>query len=316
MANMAPDSDADSAYGDSFFSDTTSLSSSVLEYQYENGRRYHSFKAGKYFAPNDELEQERMDLVHHVQSMVLGGELHKAPVQNPRRILDLGTGTGIWAIDIADKFPEAQVIATDLSPIQPTWIPPNLQFLVDDAEADWTFDEPFDWIHIRNMGGSIADWPALFRKCLDNLKPGGWIEIGDFEVWGSTDDDSLPVNSAYNRWQHSLTEAGEKIGRTMNIIPQVKRMVTEAGFENITEDVYKIPLSPWPKDKRLKELGRYANVLMTEALQAYSLALFTRVLGWDQVEVELLLTGVRGDLRNLSIHLYSPIHWVYAQKPL
>lgn len=48
-------------------------------------------------------------------------------------------------------------------------------------------------------------------------------------------------------------------------------------------------------------------MLMTEALQAYSLALFTRVLGWDQAEVEVLLTGVRGDLRNLSIHLYSPM---------
>lgn len=30
------------------------------------------------------------------------GELFLAPVQKPQRILDLGTGTGIWAIDIAE----------------------------------------------------------------------------------------------------------------------------------------------------------------------------------------------------------------------
>lgn len=97
---MANENDADSAYGDSLFSDTTSLNSSVMNYQYENGRRYHSYKAGKYFAPNDEREQERLDLLHHVQSMILGGELHRAPVENPQRILDIGTGTGIWSVPV------------------------------------------------------------------------------------------------------------------------------------------------------------------------------------------------------------------------
>ena len=92
------DDDVDSAYGGSEggYSQTTSLASSAFEYEYENGRRYHSYKAGKYFAPNDEQEQERLDLLHHVQSMVLGGELHKSPLQEPQRILDIGTGTGIW----------------------------------------------------------------------------------------------------------------------------------------------------------------------------------------------------------------------------
>ena len=92
------DDDSDSAYCESVgdYSETTSLASSVFNYEYENGRRYHSYKAGQYFAPNDEREQERLDLLHHIQSMVLGGELHKAPVQNPQRVLDIGTGTGMW----------------------------------------------------------------------------------------------------------------------------------------------------------------------------------------------------------------------------
>jgi len=237
---MATESDADSAYGDSVFSNTTSLASSVLNYEYENGRRYHSYKAGKYFAPNDEQEQERLDFIHHVQSMVLDGELHKVPVQAPQRILDVGTGTGIWAIDIADKFPMAQVIATDLSPIQPSWIPPNLQFLVDDCESDWTFEPKFDWIHIRNMGGSIEDWPRLFRRCLDHLEPGGWLEVVDFEAWGSTDDNSLPPDSSYHRWQTELSTAATKFGRIMNVIPLVKDMMIDAGFQDVKEDIYKV----------------------------------------------------------------------------
>jgi hypothetical protein len=95
---MADDRDVDSAYAESIgdYSESTSAASSVFDHQYENGRRYHSYKAGQYFAPNDEQEQERLDLLHHVQSMVLGGELYRAPIEEPQRVLDVGTGTGIW----------------------------------------------------------------------------------------------------------------------------------------------------------------------------------------------------------------------------
>jgi methylase of polypeptide subunit release factors len=55
-----------------------------------------------------------MDLAHEIVLQLLGGELHKAPLSNPQRILDVGTGTGIWAIDMADKYPSAEVLGIDL----------------------------------------------------------------------------------------------------------------------------------------------------------------------------------------------------------
>jgi methylase of polypeptide subunit release factors len=61
-----------------------------------------------------------MDLEHHIFLLLLDGELHLAPLKGPQRILDLGTGSGVWAIDIADKFPSAAVVGTDLSPVQPS----------------------------------------------------------------------------------------------------------------------------------------------------------------------------------------------------
>jgi hypothetical protein len=45
----------------------------------------------------------------------------------------------------------AEVIATDLSPIQETFVPPNLSFLIDDCEEEWTFSNGFDFIHIGHM---------------------------------------------------------------------------------------------------------------------------------------------------------------------
>lgn len=44
-----------------------------------------------------------MDLVHHIYRFVLVGKLHLGPIpENPSRVLDLGTGTGIWEIDFAE----------------------------------------------------------------------------------------------------------------------------------------------------------------------------------------------------------------------
>lgn len=100
---------------------STSITSSVLDYEFENGRRYHAYKAGSYPLPNDEAELERIDIKHHVIMLLSGGHLHLAPLISPAKILDLGTGTGIWAMEMADQYPDSLVIGTDLSPIQPKW---------------------------------------------------------------------------------------------------------------------------------------------------------------------------------------------------
>lgn len=133
------DSDQDSTFGNSTTSLHTSVKSFVTRYPYEHGRRYHAFKAGKYFVPNDKREQDRLELAHHVWQMMLPGGLYSRTVADGLglsghvshqqlvargtglRALDAGTGTGMWAIDFADEYIDigAQVVGNDLSPIQP-----------------------------------------------------------------------------------------------------------------------------------------------------------------------------------------------------
>ena len=53
-------------------------------------------------------------------TLILENKLHLAPLgKTIQKVLDIGTGTGIWAIDFADEYPSASVIGTDISPIQP-----------------------------------------------------------------------------------------------------------------------------------------------------------------------------------------------------
>ncbi len=69
---------------------------------------------------------------------------------------------------VADEYPEAEVIGIDLSPIQPTWVPPNVRFLVDDAEDRWISEkESLDFVHLRHMGGSIKNWPKLLSQAYE-----------------------------------------------------------------------------------------------------------------------------------------------------
>lgn len=85
---------------DGFSSASTSAESSVRDYMYENGRRYHRFREGSYNFPNDDVEQEREDMKHAMVKLLCSQKLHFAPIgNNPQEVLDLGTGTGIWAIE-------------------------------------------------------------------------------------------------------------------------------------------------------------------------------------------------------------------------
>jgi trans-aconitate methyltransferase len=164
-----------------------------------------------------------------------------APLRsNIHRILDVGTGTGIWAIEIGDKFPSAEVIATDLSLIQPSWVPPNLRFEIDDCELDWTYHSKFDYIHIRGMSGSISDWPRLMKQAYDNILPGGWIEAVDFEMRAKADDNSVPPDAAWWQYEKYLNEAASGFGKPMDVAPRYKEFVSEAGFTNVTEVIHKV----------------------------------------------------------------------------
>ncbi|KAH0558736.1 hypothetical protein GP486_004618 [Trichoglossum hirsutum] len=240
---------------------------------------------------------------------MLGGRLYLAPIgENPQRILDIGTGTGIWAIEMGDEHPSAEILGNDLR------VPPNVRFEIDDAEDTWTYSTPFDYIHCRYMAGSILDWPRLVRQAYKlscppsatfkagHTKPGGWVEFSDWDLHPYSSDGTLKPDSAYLK-QHQITlHACDQIGRDASPGEKLFSRLKAAGFQNLIHQVFKLPMGPWAKNSKLKELGAFNLLQYLEGVEGFTLAPFTRVLGWTPQEVQVFLVDVRRDCRDPKIH--------------
>ncbi|KAL0943293.1 methyltransferase domain-containing protein [Colletotrichum truncatum] len=309
-------SDADSALGfdvDSA-SSSASVASSIYKFVEEFGRTYHKYKEGKYLLPNDEQEQGRLDLQHAIALRILDGRLGLAPVDKPHRVLDVGTGTGIWAIEFAERNPESEVLGSDLSPIQPEYVPSNCHFEIDDAEDEWMYGQKFDYIHGRYMCTSIFDFPKLFSQSYDSLNPGGWIEFQETVIDFKGVDGSLE-GTALQRWNRLLLEGVRRAGRNALSPFSFATQMTEAGFQNVQEKKFAVPSTPWARGRNQKILGAMQMTNNLEGVQGITMKIFTHVLGWTREEAELLLVDVRRDMADRNIHAYLTIMAVWGQKP-
>lgn len=224
-----------------------------------------------------------------------------------QNVLDVGTGTGIWAIDFANAYPNARVIGTDLSPIQPSWVPPNLSFMVDDAEAlqDWEFTQQFDYIHSRLVILSMRDWPRYLKRCYDNLKPGGWIELQEVQFPFEYDDDFPPNDSPLLKWSGYVKEATSRVGVDTQAATKFLDMLQNEGFININKEEIRWPIGSWSKDPTEKEIGKWMVYNALEGVESAGIALFSRVFGWSKEEIFVFLERVRKDIRNKNTHYYT-----------
>lgn len=170
-------------------------------------------------------------------------------------------------------------------------------------------EQPIDLVHSRVcMGNAIRNWPKYLSEAYRCLKPGGWVEAQEFDLNPQSDDNSFPENSMIMQW-HELFHQGMMVAgcNLRGSAQDLRKHMEDAGFVDVQTVEMKLPMSPWNKDPKLQEAGGFTMVSMMEDLSGMSLAVFTRLLGWNTLELEVFLAHVRREWKTKAIHGYWPL---------
>jgi hypothetical protein len=140
-----------------------------------------------------------------------------------------------------------------------------------------------------------------------HLKPGGWLEFQDLDSTLTSDDGTHLKSVWHQEFMSNLCKGANKYGKLIPNVAEYEQFMNAAGFVDVRTIVFKLPMNAWPKDKYLKEVGKYQFHNYHEGYEAISIGFFTRALGWTSNEFQVLLARVRAELRDRSIHTYMPL---------
>ncbi|KAI3320229.1 S-adenosyl-L-methionine-dependent methyltransferase [Xylariaceae sp. AK1471] len=293
---------------------TTSLDTGANGYLWEGGRRYHAYREGRYSLPNDEIEQQREELMHILVMDILNHQLYLSPmVETPKKVMDLATGIGLWAIEMGDRYPNANILGIDLSPIQPTSVPPNVTFQIDDVEDTWVHDDDYDFIHMREASGYMRSTPTVIESALVHLKPGGWFELQEFHWIAEKEDGTIDPRLPVNTYMDHMSEVGRTEGRNIPIVPTIGDIMKRAGYVDIQKKTFRVPYGTWPADPTERRRGACLSVNAELLLPTSSRLLGT--IGMTPDQAEALYADISDMFNDDSVHCFATYYVWYGRKP-
>ncbi|KZT68563.1 S-adenosyl-L-methionine-dependent methyltransferase [Daedalea quercina L-15889] len=220
-----------------------------------DGRLFHSHGHSPYPLPVDAHEQHRQNRQHVLLYSVVGAhflgpvEYVLRPVDGLRRqVVDLGTGTGRWVMDVADRFPHVRFSGIDIVPIQTRHPHPNVWFEMHDLAQPLGYaPRSVDLIHARDIHLAVRDFPRLLNQVVRALRPGGLYISGEwFDSPNMVDDSCLSVRAPhttrfYDTINGHLRQNG--IGSVAASMPEWLRRT--GAFVDIQIKDFYVPIGPW-----------------------------------------------------------------------
>jgi hypothetical protein len=154
----------------------------------------------------------------------------------------------------------------------------------------------------------------LFQQAYDALTPGGWFEIRETALPIQCDDGTLD-GTALATWSEGLMKLSSRRGKELDNPVKYRQWVEEAGFINVQEHVKIHPISPWPKDQHLKQLGNWVQYSLGDGIESFSIVIWMEETGLSFEECQKFMTQVRRDIHSNKIHAYLKSFTVCGQKP-
>jgi ubiquinone/menaquinone biosynthesis C-methylase UbiE len=190
----------------------------------------------------------------------MGGTLAQRPdFSGIKTILDLGCGPGGWELEVAREHPDIKVIGIDISQAMIQFAQAqaisrgygNASFTVMDVKQPLAFeDASFDLVNERTLFGVMApgEWPQLLAECKRVLRPGGIIRLTELELPVTT---SPALNQLWDISARAFYQFGRSFsvdGRHVGINPVLKRLLRDAGFQNVKHQGHVMDISAGTAD--------------------------------------------------------------------
>jgi ubiquinone/menaquinone biosynthesis C-methylase UbiE len=216
-----------------------------------------------YALPKDDAEINRLDFQHYMLRYALRGN-YLAPISQPRDILDVGSGSGRWALDMALAFQHANVVGLDLVPPPADATtgdashdirPPNYAFVPGNVLEALPFgNATFDYVHQRLLFAAIPRprWPQVVGELARVTRPHGWVELVEGSVGAGA---ASPAERTFTQWALKVTSMRQI---DLQVGPHLPTFLRDAGFANVDVREVQIPIG--------KHGGRLGRMMQTDVL--------------------------------------------------
>lgn len=212
-----------------------------------------------YLLPKDVQEQNRLNFQHRCLYSAIGNHFLAPLRPDVATILDVGTGTGIWPVEMARLFPQAHIVGVDISATSLEYTSSSAYtFYLADVLKGLPFpDQQFEYVHQRLLVAAIpaASWPGVIHELVRVTRPGGWIEL--LEI-GVTMQRAGPETVSLLHWMETQ---GKERGFDMHLLPLLGEMLAQEEVEAIERHDIPVPLGEWA--------GHIGAMLKADVLSAF-----------------------------------------------
>ncbi|KAG9008864.1 hypothetical protein FRB94_012833 [Tulasnella sp. JGI-2019a] len=298
------------------------------------GRGYPS-RSDKYILPCDEEEHQRQDIEHRVLSLVMDS-LYAAPelvrramVPRPNvvsAVLDIGTGSGSWAMDMAREFPHADVVGLDLVPpnVSQEDIPSNCRFEVDDVNLDMShYAKSFNIVHMRSIAMGVNNFQDLIHRLAQTLRADGAILLvgGDYRLYREDLSPSPMVQEGEPGWTASqaiftaIHNMGKKRGGDLDAaLSWTKYLNANPMYTNVgMQDIF-VPLGPWMSqlDSRCTQISELVRQQMIAGFKTYGATTIEG--GLKESTIERWLKMSEKEMKEMQPRIFVKWRYVWATR--